>query len=833
MNQRCLQSSMVKSQLASYPDAKVVYLLPYSTKLLVTSVAHAVKQLGLPWDTTIMHHAGYGSYQHAPVMFLTEGSYVTAETNPIHPGLKGDLAQLFELSKQYKVLCIFVYPQWATDIIAKPSVNAQASGIVKAWYSVRNFMKFRHFVYTNFYDVLTFSELLRTVVNSFAPETSLTPAQTDMLLGLTQAIEHSQFNPSQQEQLIDLITHVCHTDYLTVLRRRNSKEPRLSRSQTIDNVLKCEPVQEAILNCTKKQVKDIVKNSDELLEQHKKAQEIVQEIASDVRFGMLKKYDIVLKRLWNRFYSGIHIRGLDRLIDTLYKNDYASLVYVSTHRSHIDYLLLSYILNEWGAMKPPNIAAGINLNFFPIGGIFRKGGAFFLRRSFNNYLYSVIFKSYIAELIRQHQDIEFFIEGGRSRTGRLLVPKTGVLNMTIEGFLRNPQANMFYVPVFICYDKVFESATYVNELRGKKKSPESMWLVLKNLRKVKYQGHVHVNFARPVLISHYFDRLYPNWVQDVQDNNVDRTKVDQVSSALTHYTMVSINANATVSDNALFAAAIYQTTGKFQRERLTSDIDFLRQVLQETQLFNPEFEISQNSTKDILTKVLRVAKKHILIDTEQQITIKPRSMPEFNYYRNNIEHCFIAPALASLMLQQDLTDADLATFNHYFSGVFNRNSFTDFQAQDLVIQVKHFKNVLATTTPEQLSLLSKQISCYLQQIKAILTQAVVDLESMQAEEKNLEHFKLSKVVTSVVTQLKDQHNPYPDYTDKTTINQLRLAISEGTEGVIDFTNLASVQDAVVALSQWLSLATCDASSTANIIAETEFSYDSEESITTE
>ena len=130
------------------------------------------------------------------------------------------------------------------------------------------------------------------------------------------------------------------------------------------------------------------------------------------------------------------------------------IVYVPCHRSHMDYLLLSYLLYHQG-LVPPHIAAGINLNFFPVGSIFRSWGAFFIRRTFKgNRLYSTIFREYLAELFYRGYSVEYFIEGGRSRTGRLLEPKTGMMSMTIQALQRGLTRPISIVPVYIGYEHV-------------------------------------------------------------------------------------------------------------------------------------------------------------------------------------------------------------------------------------------------------------------------------------------------------------------------------------------------------------------------------------------
>ena len=126
----------------------------------------------------------------------------------------------------------------------------------------------------------------------------------------------------------------------------------------------------------------------------------------------------------------------------------------------MDYLLLSYVLYHQG-LVPPHIAAGINLNFWPAGPIFRRLGAFFIRRTFKgNKLYSTVFREYLGELFTRGYSVEYFVEGGRSRTGRLLEPKTGTLSMTIQAMLRGGTRPITLVPIYIGYEHVMEVGTY-------------------------------------------------------------------------------------------------------------------------------------------------------------------------------------------------------------------------------------------------------------------------------------------------------------------------------------------------------------------------------------
>ena len=144
-------------------------------------------------------------------------------------------------------------------------------------------------------------------------------------------------------------------------------------------------------------------------------------------YPTIRALTFLLNWFWNRIYEGIELAGIDK-VNAVSRTH--SLIYVPCHRSHVDYLLLSFLLFHKGLMIP-HIAAGDNLNIPILGRILRQGGAFFMRRSFSgDELYSQVFKEYLYQTCNRGHSIEFFPEGGRSRTGRLLSPKLGSVSYT-------------------------------------------------------------------------------------------------------------------------------------------------------------------------------------------------------------------------------------------------------------------------------------------------------------------------------------------------------------------------------------------------------------------
>ena len=235
----------------------------------------------------------------------------------------------------------------------------------------------------------------------------------------------------------------------------------------------------------------------------KAARKAANTIAADLSYLTLRFLDVALTWFWHRIYDGIRVHGLDRVAALAETH---TVVYTPCHRSHIDYLLLSYVLFHRGFMVP-HVAAGDNLDLPIVGGVLRRGGAFFMRRRFSSdRLYSAVFSEYIYQVFRRGHAVEYFVEGGRTRTGRLLPPRTGVLQMTIDAHRRGVPRPIIFVPVYVGYDKLVEAASYVDELRGAAKQSESVSGLFRNLRMVRQSfGSAQLCFGKPILLDELLD----------------------------------------------------------------------------------------------------------------------------------------------------------------------------------------------------------------------------------------------------------------------------------------------------------------------------------------
>ncbi|MEN8161271.1 MAG: 1-acyl-sn-glycerol-3-phosphate acyltransferase, partial [Myxococcota bacterium] len=192
------------------------------------------------------------------------------------------------------------------------------------------------------------------------------------------------------------------------------------------------------------------------------AEKIFREIAANMNSTFLAALSLIATAVVRRLFHRIEARGLERVAEWAKRQP---VVLVPSHRSYFDFVLLSWLFYQ-NHLVPPHIAARDNMAFGPFGFVFRRAGAFFLRRAFDDELYKAVFRSYIAYLVREGFTQEFFIEGGRSRTGKSLVPRMGMLSWNVQGFIDSGRRDLLFVPVAITYERLVEEGSMVDELEG-------------------------------------------------------------------------------------------------------------------------------------------------------------------------------------------------------------------------------------------------------------------------------------------------------------------------------------------------------------------------------
>jgi glycerol-3-phosphate O-acyltransferase len=381
-----------------------------------------------------------------------------------------------------------------------------------------------------------------------------------------------------------------------------------------------------------------------------KAYKYADEIAASMSIVTIRFLELVLAWLWNRIYNGIAIHNIGVAKEAAQDN---AVVYVPCHRSHIDYLLLSYVLYKNGLM-PPHIAAGINLNMPIVGPILRRGGAFFMRRSFkDNPLYATVFNEYMHVMFTRGYSVEYFVEGGRSRTGRMLPPRPGMLSMTVRSFLRDHRKPIVFVPVYIGYEKVMEGRSYLGELRGKKKQKESIFGLAKTARKLTNSfGRVAVNFGDPIHLDKVLDDVHESWRHEAYDAEYRPPWLNQAVDNLSQRVASNINASVAVNPIGMTATVLLGT------ERLAMDEGQLIRLLDKyadllrAYPYAETITLPEGSGRDWIAYCENMG----LITRQPQklgdiIALEGSNAILMTYYRNNIQHLFALPALIASLFE--------------------------------------------------------------------------------------------------------------------------------------------------------------------------------------
>ena len=278
---------------------------------------------------------------------------------------------------------------------------------------------------------------------------------------------------------------------------------------------------------------------------------MLREIQATPDIGTVKMMDAVLDRVFERIYAGIEFdqKDLNRLREGAKEG---TLILLPSHKSHIDYLVLSYLFMHEN-LQLPLIAAGENLSFFPLGPIFRRGGAFFLRRSFKgDRLYVAVMDAYVRRIIRDGFPIELFVEGGRSRSGKLLPPKFGLLGMIVDAALKIPQRKVFFVPVSIGYERVIEAGEYQRELSGAEKKKEDAKGLLSATDVLRYKyGRINLQIGSFITLDDVRKEL------DMSANgDISEESSLAITRRLGNLTMDEINRITAVTPGALSALAL-------------------------------------------------------------------------------------------------------------------------------------------------------------------------------------------------------------------------------------------------------------------------------------
>jgi len=372
------------------------------------------------------------------------------------------------------------------------------------------------------------------------------------------------------------------------------------------------------------------------------AKSYANEMVNDYSHAIIRGFYKFLTWLWTQLYDGVEVHHFERVRELA--ADY-ELVYVPCHRSHVDYLLLSYVIYKRG-LSIPYVAAGDNLDVPVLGPILRGAVAFYIRRSFRgNALYTAVLREYMHTLITRNTPIEYFIEGGRSRSGRLLPPKMGMLAMTVHSQLRQSNKPVVFIPTYIGYERIMEGGTYIGELKGKPKESESLLGLLKVGRKIeRIFGNVHLSFGTPLHLTDFMAKF------DVPENSLpaDRTDtpLDDKASAMVDNigvkVMQHINKAAVVTPVSLLSLVLLSAPKSALDEDICREQIALYQGLAQQLPYSSDTVVTDMSPQQIINYGIKLKLieriPHILGDI---IQIAGKQAALLSYFRNNILHVFI------------------------------------------------------------------------------------------------------------------------------------------------------------------------------------------------
>ncbi|MGE0085030.1 MAG: 1-acyl-sn-glycerol-3-phosphate acyltransferase [Desulfococcaceae bacterium] len=388
----------------------------------------------------------------------------------------------------------------------------------------------------------------------------------------------------------------------------------------------------------------------------KEADGYIDEIAARYSLNVIQIFAIVLKWVFGLMFEGVSL-NTDMLARIRSLSRRGPIVFVPCHKSHIDYLVLSYLMYN-NDMPCPHIAAGKNLSFWPLGPIFRHAGAFFIRRTFKGaVLYSRVFSEYVFKLLEEGFNIEFFIEGGRSRTGKLLQPKLGFLSILLNAFKTGACEDLIFVPVFIGYDRVPEEGSYLRELEGGQKKPEDLkqFISARKFLRKRY-GRIYIRFHEGIPMRDLLDE------NDMTAGEMSSKEMNTFCRSLGHRLISSIDQVSVITPHAIVAAAILNGgKHRLSRTSLLDDIQTYMNylVFRDMQMADTLLVDHIRASEYVIENYIH--RKFIEImdgtegeESEKRFVINPSRRSALEYYKNNCVTAFAPAAFTALsILEKD------------------------------------------------------------------------------------------------------------------------------------------------------------------------------------
>ncbi|MFO7963875.1 MAG: 1-acyl-sn-glycerol-3-phosphate acyltransferase [Desulfobacterales bacterium] len=442
-----------------------------------------------------------------------------------------------------------------------------------------------------------------------------------------------------------------------VLRRNLLSQMTRHRQTTTGPVLKsADEIRMSILTNDDLQEymkKHAVRKNTSIYAVRRRAVTYLDEIAARYRPGFTGLSIRMIEWISRKMFDGIHIDSgkVESLKRSALKGP---VVFVPCHRSHIDSLVMLYVMHL-NHMSPPHFFAGKNLSFWPLGPLLRMAGTFFVRRSFRGAVfYTKVFSAYIFELLKEGYHITVFIEGTRSRSGKLLHPQLGMLHILLNEYENRACKNLVFVPVYIGYERVPEENAYLYEIEGGEKQPENARQMLK-IRKLlnNRYGKIFVRFNDPIDLNKLIDSMH------LPANGLSSKQKNLLCRKLGHRLMVDIDRATIAAPRAIVAASLlncskYSRTFESLMDQLMTYLSFL------SSRSAPVSESLTTAPRHITSRILDHYLQARIIDAVRAETgtwrdtdiviIRKSKRHVLEYYKNNAVTHFVPAAYAAMAI---------------------------------------------------------------------------------------------------------------------------------------------------------------------------------------
>lgn len=551
---------------------------------------------------------------------------------------------------------------YMSKIIGNPKMSKNAQKYQKALQQCKMLsMYFTHF---------TMNEWIYDTFNSYQLKARMTPEDLENYLidvsdldwktyfpnfgyGMQKYILKEEVEPPFGNRTSMISTRPRWFGDLAWVYYHGKKEKTRDHGQIKKMVLNSERVRMAIREIVKNELLSTTLTEAKLLKaQEVRGNEILDRMAARMNYTKMRTMGYIMHKAYKSMYEKVVIskHSIEMIRELNERND-GNVIYCPTHRSYMDFLILSYILYAHD-IKVPHICAGEDfLSIAVVHTFLRSSGAFFMKRSFrDDPLYKSIFNEYVQQLLTDNHSLEFFVEGTRARSGKMLKPKFGLLNVLTNSYFREKVQNLHFVPITINYSRVLEGETFPLELLGESKVKESLGRIVNAARYISMNfGSIYVEATEPISFRDLTQEMIVK-----HDLNPAVNKKDQmlITSTLGWQIIRKLTERVIIMPTAICASLLLMHRKGISEDELIKQVEYLIKVLRIRGAHIPSY---CNSAQICVRKGTyhlneTVGKKKDIFEPRVIPKVDYKNILLLSYYRNNLIHVFIAEAFISVSL---------------------------------------------------------------------------------------------------------------------------------------------------------------------------------------